>query len=47
MSLIEAIKALKEIVEMMESMDQNDKLIYDVQINRINELCNQITKGEI
>jgi hypothetical protein len=42
MSLVEAIKALKEIVEMTETMDQNDKMIYEFQINRITELCNQI-----
>lgn len=47
MSLIEAIKALKEIVEMMETMEQNDKLIYEFQINRINELCNQVIKGKV
>ena len=42
MSLVDAIKALNEIVEMTETMDQNDKLIYEFQINRITELCNQV-----
>lgn len=42
MSLIEAIQAMREIVKMMESMDQNDKLIYEYQVSRIKELCNQV-----